>query len=109
MLNVSELNVGEEVRFRVNSGRGRPAVGILLGKQGLFVKVQNIRTGEVKNINRDRLTNRHEFKPYNMVRDEAGNALTKDGTPRKPWTASGNPRKPRTTKPKVVTTEAVVA
>jgi hypothetical protein len=84
-INVSEVTVGDQVRYRVTKGRGRPAVGEVLAKNGLFIKIKNLGSGEIQNVNRDRLTAPYEFKPYAMS-DKQRKAWTPSGNPRKPWT-----------------------
>lgn len=59
-----EIVVGNKYRYRVNKGRGRPAVGEIVGGAGPFVRMKNLRTGEVKNVSPKAITAEYMFKPY---------------------------------------------
>jgi hypothetical protein len=64
MINVNDIVVGSEVRYRVAAGRGRPANGKVLAKRGLFCEIENLLSGVVSLVKRDKITASYEFKPY---------------------------------------------
>ncbi len=55
-IDVSTIAVGDEFRYKVTNGRGRPAVGKVIAKNGLFIKMENLRTKEVSLVKRKMLT-----------------------------------------------------
>ena len=59
-----DIVVGNKYRYRASKGRGRPAVGIVVSKAGMFYRVENLRSGERKNVSPGAFTAEYEFKPY---------------------------------------------
>jgi hypothetical protein len=57
--------VGQNVKYRVVKGRGRPAVGKVVRMAGIFIEIQNLRTQEINRINPKMITGKYEFRPYN--------------------------------------------
>lgn len=58
-------NVGDKVRYRVNKGRGRPAVGEIVARAGVNLKIRNLRNDQVVFVNPKMITADYAFKPYN--------------------------------------------
>jgi hypothetical protein len=59
-----QIVVGNQYRYRVNKGRGRPAVGEVVGQAGPFLRMKNLRSGVTKNVSPKSITAEYEFKPY---------------------------------------------
>jgi len=58
-----DIVVGNKYRYRVNAGRGRPAVGEAT-YVGNFVVMKNLITGKKTNVSKKALTAEYSFKPY---------------------------------------------
>lgn len=63
------VEVGKKYRFRLNPGRGRPAVGTVVRKAGVFVVVKN--RGEEFRLHPNKLYAEHVFVPYNTKKRQA--------------------------------------
>lgn len=57
------MNVGEKILFKVRDGRGRPAIGEIVKKQGMFIQVRT-KSNELKFVKASMVTNPYSFKPY---------------------------------------------
>lgn len=65
------VEVGKQYRFRTNPGRGRPSVGTVVRKAGVFVVVLN--RGQEVRIHPKRLYAEHTFVPYNTKKRQLAN------------------------------------
>lgn len=66
-----KVNVGDQVVYRVNKGRGRPAVGEVVRNRGIFVDIRNLRNDVVVPVSAKMITRGYAFKPYNTKRRQA--------------------------------------
>lgn len=64
------MNVGEKYFFKLAKTRGRPFVGEIVKKAGIFTKMQ-IKNGEVINVPTKLIGRPYEFKPYNLKKNAA--------------------------------------
>lgn len=66
-----KINVGTQVQYRVNKGRGRPAVGEVVRNRGILVDIRNLRNDTVVAVNPKMITREYSFRPYNTKRRQA--------------------------------------
>ena len=59
------MNIGDQIRYRANPGRGRPAVGEVVGFLGKNLRIKNLRNGKIVIAGTARITGDYVFKPYN--------------------------------------------
>lgn len=59
-----ELNVGEKYTFKITKGRGRPFVGQVIKKMGIFTILQ-MKDGQEVRVSTKNVIRKYEFKPYN--------------------------------------------
>ena len=64
------MNIGEKFTFKVSKGRGRPFVGEIIKKQGVFT-VMKMKNGEEVRISTKNIIKPYEFKPYNTRKRDA--------------------------------------
>jgi hypothetical protein len=59
------VTVGQKVVFKTVKGRGRPSVGEVVRRAGIFVEIRD-RNGEIVRVRPAMITNEnYTFKPYN--------------------------------------------
>jgi len=58
------MNIGEMYTFKRTAGRGRPFVGEVVRKAGLFTYMK-MKDGTTVAVYTNRILNKYEFKPYN--------------------------------------------
>lgn len=66
-----KINVGDQVVYKMNKGRGRPAVGEVVKNRGIFVDIRNLRNDIIIPVSTKMITNHYTFKPYNTKNREA--------------------------------------
>ena len=59
------MNIGDQIRYRAVPGRGRPAVGEIVGFLGKNLRIKNLRKGNIVIAGPGRVTGDYVFKPYN--------------------------------------------
>jgi hypothetical protein len=64
-----EKIVGNDYHYKTTSGRGRPFVGKLVRKAGIFLELQNLRSGDVVRVSPGKVGKPYTFKPYNKGKD----------------------------------------
>lgn len=58
------IEVGAEYHYRLKKGRGRPYVGEVVRKAGIFTEVKNKISGDVHRVPTGLIGNPYSFKPY---------------------------------------------
>jgi hypothetical protein len=66
------VEVGKQYRFKTTKGRGRPSVGTVVRKAGVFVVVLN--RGQEVRLPVKALYTEHKFVPYNTKKRQAAQA-----------------------------------
>lgn len=66
-----KVSVGDQVVYRVNKGRGRPAVGEVVRNRGILLDIRNLRSDTIVPISAKMVTRSYAFKPYNTKRRQA--------------------------------------
>lgn len=61
---MNNYKVGDEVRYKLVEGRGRPGVGTIVSINGEIATISNLRNLETKDIPLDKITAHYEFKRY---------------------------------------------
>lgn len=64
------VNVGEKFVFKKNVGRGRPFIGEVVKKAGMFTYMK-VKNGDVIPVQTKMILHAYEFKPYNTKKRQA--------------------------------------
>lgn len=67
MSDTVEFEVDDLVRYRIVKGRGRPGVGRVVKKMGIFTEIENSRSKKIDKVHTSMITALYEFRPYNTV------------------------------------------